>query len=166
MLNATQRDVANYLTTPATGVSGGTLTAAGAGDNSAIAGADVNREDFLSGLFLVVCRATLTATKKLSVVGTLQDAPDNGSGAAGTYADVAAALQPSGVAGGAIGSIVSAGGGTVTTVFRHPVNLSSLRKFVRLNVTPDLDAGATDTAQVLVCFVGGGSVVSPNSLLT
>lgn len=164
MLNATQRDVANYLTTPATGVSGGTLVAAGAGDNSAIAGADVNREDFLSGLFLVVCRATLTATKKLSVVGTLQDAPDNGSGAAGTYADVAAALQPAGVAGGLIGSITSAG--TVATVFRHPVNLSSLRKFVRLNVTPDLDAGATDTAQVLVCFVGGGAVVNPTSLLT
>ena len=136
------------------------LTAAGSGDNTEITGATINRLDALGAgiadslIFEIVGFATLTAAKVLNVVGTLEHSDDGTS-----FAAAAAAFQPSGVAGGSIGSVSATGANDV--LFKFKVSKADgLKQYVRLKITPDLTAGSTDTARVgAVAILGGGSMV-------
>jgi hypothetical protein len=137
------------------------LTAAGAGDNAEVTGATINRLNAQAGMadsliFEIVGVATITATKALNVIGTLEHS-DDGT----TFAAAPAVYQPSGVAGGAIGSVSATGVNDVLLKYKVP-KAAGLKQFVRLKITPDLTAGATDTARVGAIALLGGVQLLPS----
>lgn len=140
--------------------------AAGLGDNIETDGADVDRlpkgldvaERFDSAVVAAFVRATLAATETATVTITIQDAPEDATtpDTAGTYADVAAALQPTALV------LTGGGGGTTETgVIDHNIRLSGLRRFVRIQVLIDLSAGVTDIGSYGAGWVLGGPQVMP-----
>lgn len=146
------------------GVSG--VVAAGAGDNTPYNGSDINREDFEGGFFILSTRATLAANKTCITVGKLQHADDNGAGAPGAYADAPAGNQPGGAAGSTLQTITDSGaGGTQRVATKISIgDESKLKKWIRLVPTPDLNAGATDTAEQTIVHVGA-TIVNPENLI-
>jgi hypothetical protein len=145
---------------------GGTAVAAGAGDATEVNGTDINRIDFEGGYFLISARATLAAGKKLAITATIQHAPDNGSGAAGAYADVPSDVATADQVVTMTPTLTDGGAGsTLRAVGRVLIkDLSQLKEWIRIQVTPDLDAGATDTCEWTAIFVGA-PVVAPGSLI-
>ncbi len=127
-------------------------TAAGTGDATEVDGEDIDREDALSASFVISAQSVLTATKTLVLKATVQDSPDGS-----TWTDVAAALQPEGAANSTILTQTGeAGGSTERDVYKHDIDLSSLDRYVRIQLLPELDATGTDTAIVTaVCVLGG-----------
>jgi hypothetical protein len=132
------------------------ITAGGAGDNTAITGSSIDRAQFgappLCADLLLQFDATLAqaATLTLKTV-KVQDSADGS-----TWADYVTFTDPGVVATG------PTGGGNVTGVTRLGVNLSSARRYVRAVFTPDLSAGGTDTAKLLAAFVFAGFDAIPS----
>lgn len=120
------------------------VTAGGAGDNTALTGATINRLGYGSASFVIAYKTTLAATKTLSFAVAYQESAD------GTNWDTAVTLQASTVA--ATGALTNSTG---TVVF--DVNLEGLKQYVRFNFTPDLSATDTDTAVVSGVAILGGA---------
>jgi hypothetical protein len=133
----------------------GEAIAAGTGDNTENTGVAVDRlvESIADGAgsggkslamsckIVIAAFATLTAGKKATYKATLQDSEVEGSG----YADVAAAFQPEGAADSVV--ITQSATGANQSVYEENINLEALKRYLKLQVHVDCDAGATDTAR-------------------
>lgn len=124
----------------------GTLTAAGAGDATAINGPWIDRApQNAAGVSAMSClvssawQAVLAATKTLAIAITLQDADDTSGTNPATYGTIVASTVVGTGAGG---------GSTEKGVLSAKFNLAGARRAIRAVVTPDLNASGTDTAIV------------------
>jgi hypothetical protein len=127
----------------------GTLTAAGAGDNTEVNGDWIDRTGFQSLTVFLGYTSSLTAAKTLSLAANLQDATDtSGTGAADFGDAYASAVQ-------------ATGAGTKTGVRKLTFNLHMASSHVRIQFTPDLSHTGTDTATVWVIYVLGGAETLP-----
>lgn len=128
-------------------------TAGGAGDATEVDGVSLDTSAAAykrpnSALFIVDAKATLAATKTLTITANLQDSA-NGS----SWADI---TDPA-----VILTLTGAGGGsTETGVGVLGFDLSRARKYVRIQATPDLSATGTDTASIMGVAIFGGLSVS------
>jgi hypothetical protein len=138
----------------------GKLTAGGSGDAVKVTGNTIDRmpsggtkngdtsvpaPGFLSCCLTVAGQATLADTQQLLIAAEIQDSAD------GTNWNTAVALQAS-------TPVAKSSGGTTekTWVNKIDVNLKPYARYVRFNVTPDLDASGTDTALwAAVATLGG-----------
>jgi len=148
-----QKNVASLLTLrPASGFV--SVTAGGAGDAVAVNGIIIQRS--LIGMpynaaLVLAYTTTLSASQSLSfTVAKIQDSADGV-----TFADYQAFAAPGSVATGA---------GTVQSVVELAADLRGARDYIRAVFTPDLSAGATDTATIigLWAFAGFDRLPSPN----
>ncbi len=122
------------------------VTAAGTGDNTKRTGQTIDRMSgtsmanscVLSTAFL----AALAASQTLSLAHELQES-DNG-----TSWDTAEVIQAA--------TVKATGAGNKRGTDEHSVSLIGRKRFIRFNVTPDLSAGATDTATFHTTAVLGG----------
>lgn len=125
----------------ARGSGNNTAVAAGAGDATEVNGAWQSRMSSkgiaLSAKLIVSFTATLAAGATLTLAGNFQDATTIGGTGADDFGDLVPATI---VATGA------AGGSTETGTFEIDVDLSGASEFIRAQITPNLSAGATDTA--------------------
>lgn len=126
------------------------LTAAGAGDNTEIVGAIIDRNTLkypLSVHIAIQCRAVLAASKKLTIKTVkLEHGDDSG------LSDAANLATPADV-----DVLVDSGSGsTLTGSFEADVDLAGCKRYVRLKYTPDLNASGTDTATVAGQLIFGG----------
>lgn len=122
-------------------------TAGGAGDNTAVTGVIIDRAALGWAESVVVAipfTTTLAASQTLSVNWTLQHGED-------VNLSDAATLATSGPA------VVATGVGTVAGTVEAGVSLRGARRYVRLNFTPDLSAGGTDTAALSSVLVFAGA---------
>ncbi|WP_127104363.1 hypothetical protein [Pararhodobacter zhoushanensis] len=126
------------------------LTAAGTGDNTAVTGVIIDRAALnwpQSCTVVIPFIATLAAAATLSVTATLQDGDNSALSDAATFAAIASGVAATG----------ESGGSTEQSQIEVDVSLAGAKRYVRLNFTPDLSAGATDTARVGAVIAFGGS---------
>ena len=147
-MNYTNTDIGSLLVSNYQGI--GSLTAGGVGDNTAINGNSFYAGTYGSGKILVVYTATLAATKTLSLKVELKHSEDNVTFISVTIKDGVIAT------GGA-------GGSTETGVFEYDFNREKLGAYVKVTVTPDLNAANTDTATVAFVNVYDGGAANPVS---
>lgn len=118
------------------------VVAAGAGDNVEVDGPwiEVAGRPGISIVFNV--RDTLTAAETLTIAANLQDATDSvGTG----VADFGTALAA---------TVVNTGAATDARVtLKWDINIEGARDWIRLQFTPNLSAGAADTADISVLGV-------------
>ena len=148
-----------------------TLTAAGAGDNtefngltlSLVTAAMLNARP-QSVAFLIYAKAVLTAAKKLSIETTLQYSVDGGSNWLDVTVANGCAVNKANIAHATV--LISAGGGTVHGCLKVGLDLTripSTANAIRIQILPDLDAGATDTAVVNAIAAFGGHQNPPQA---
>jgi hypothetical protein len=138
-------NVGSYVKNVACGAT--RATAAGAGDNTAVTGAGIDRLGYNSAKFTVAYKTSLTAAATLSLQCEYQTSADNSSW------DTAVVLQAlTVVKTGAVSAFVGD--------LSFNLDLESLKRYVRFNFTPDLSAGATDTVDAAAVATLGG----PNAL--
>lgn len=135
-----------------------TAVAAGAGDNTEADGAYANRKDDKSGIamsakLVISYRATLAQAATLSITANIQDDADG----AGAGVDYGPAYPKTVVATGGTGGTTESG--TIELDF----DLAAAEQYVRSQITPDLSAGATDTATVSAVWVFFGAQKGPMS---
>lgn len=131
-----------------------TITSGAGADGVEQNGEIIDRQDALSAVFTVVCEAVLQAGETAIIQLTLQEDDDS---AGGTMADVAAALQPGGAAATAVLTLTGeTGGSTERGAYQFDVDLSSLKRYVRVQMECTLSSTATDTATVAVTYALGG----------
>lgn len=129
------------------------VTAAGAGDGVEVTSNWVDRSRRLSCVLSIQFSAVLAEGETLSIAANMQDATDiAGAGAAdyepsiGDFAFANAVVATGG-----------SGGSTEEGTVEIDVSLGSARQFIAGQVTPDLSAGATDTAEIQAQFILAGS---------
>lgn len=144
------RDIGSQITSRAAG--GVNLVAAGAGDNAEVSGPWIDRSGFLSAKLVITYKGVLAQDETLSIAANLQDDLDGTGGDATDFGDAAA---------NAVVATGGAGGSTEYGVVEIDVDLSGARQYVRAQFTPDLSAGATDTAVVSAVLVLGGADETP-----
>lgn len=141
------------------------VTAAGSGDNVEVDGSWVDRERRLSGVLSIQWKAVLAEDETLSLTANLQDAVDSaGVGVADYVPNIGEDDVDSNGAAGFDKVIVATGGSGGSTeegTTEVSVSLGAARQFIRSQVTPDLSAGATDTAEIQAQFVLAGSDQKP-----
>jgi hypothetical protein len=120
------------------------LTAAGTGDNTAVTGQSVDLIDYDGIKVVLGYKAALTDAKSLKLAVEYQESADDSSW------DTAVALQASTIA------VTSDGGTTEYGTVEFDLDASKLKRYVRVNFTPDLDAAGTDTALVSCIVIKGG----------
>lgn len=122
------------------------ITAAGTGDNTKMTGRTIDRQGFDSAVLCVGTYAALAADKTCAIAAEIQESSD------GSTWDTAVALYASTVvATGDTGT-----GSEEWTQTRTAVNLRGRKRYVRFNVTLDLNATSTDTAVFQAqCALGG-----------
>lgn len=149
-MNANHRDFGK--TCKAEYCAGGRLVAAGTGDNTKVTGEGIDCRGFGSGKIVVAYRAVFSATDTLTLAVEVQESDDDG--VADAYAGTTEVIQA---------ATLAATGATDTKkgVVEFDIVLASRKRYVRVNVTPDLTAGATDTAEVITTLVMGGADVIP-----
>jgi hypothetical protein len=124
------------------------ITAAGTGDATAVTGETLDRygtgAQSLADHATVVLPylAALTAAKTLSLAVEYQTSAD------GSSWDTAVALQAS--------TVAATGAGNIDGALQFNVDLSGLKRYFRVNYTPDLSNTATDTAIVMAVVVFSG----------
>lgn len=126
------------------------VTAGGAGDNTAVTGVIIDRAALgwaESAVLAVPFTTTLAQAATLSLAYTFQHGEASNLSDAATLASATTAVIATG----------GAGGSTETGVFEVGVSLRGARRYVRLNFTPDLSAGATDTAALSAVIVFAGA---------
>lgn len=126
------------------------VTAGGAGDNTAVTGVIIDRAALgwaQSAVLAFPFTATLAQSATLSIAYTLQH------GEAANLSDVATLAT----ATSAVVATGGTGGSTETGVLEVGVSLRGARRYVRLNYTPDLSAGSTDTAGLSAVMVFAGA---------
>ena len=147
MTTALGRDDAALLTARHCAVET-SLTAGGAGDNTEITGAQLDlRDDFGTKRFgsltlVLTARATLAAAQALALKAVRFEHSDDAT----TWSDVEPGQTLLTLTG-------PAGGGTLTGAAVIGCNLLEAKRFVRAKFTPDLSAGATDTAKMTAAYV-------------
>lgn len=136
-----------------------TITSGAGSDGVEVNGEIIDRQNALSASFVVLAKATLDADETAILQLTLQEDDDS---AGGTMADVAADLQPEGAAASSVLTLTGGVGGTTEEgVYQFDVDLSSLKRYVRIQVEVTLSRGATDTGTAAVaCVLGGREIDS------
>jgi hypothetical protein len=129
------------------------VTAAGTGDNSKVTGTTIDRKGTDVGSMAQSCelaiawKTALTDTKTLSLAVEYQTSADNSSW------DTAVVMQAATVVKTATATTNYVG------IEKFTLDLTSLKRYVRFSVTPDLSHTGTDTA----LFVAVANLVFPNS---
>lgn len=140
------RNLAGLVTVRA-GSTSNALTAAGTGDNTTKAGISIDRQALnlpLTAVAAVMADATLTSGANLKVTFTVSHSDDNSS-----FTDYQTT--------GAQTTLTAVGGAsTKTGKISLAVNLSTAKRYVRLDHVPDLSAAGTDTALTRAVWVFGG----------
>jgi hypothetical protein len=131
---------------------GATQVAGGAGDATKVTGTTINRKGAMSCTLVITGTATLQATKTQSFAVEYQTSTDGSTWA------TAVAMQASTVA-----ATGDTGGSTETYAVELDLLLKGKPKYIRFNVTPDLDAADTDTAVWSAACVLGGYDTIPAS---
>jgi hypothetical protein len=136
---------------------GDTMTAAGTGDNTERTSGDLNVQDHGSGSVVIAGRTNCAAGQQLNATIKVAFAPDNGSGAAGTYGTETTILNAT--------KILDGSASAQNFAYKQDVDFDQYRvagdKFARVKITLDLSAGATDTAQWGASLVCGGARTLP-----
>lgn len=135
-----------------------TATAAGSGDNTEVNGAWLDRMISggvaLSAKLVINYTTTLTADATLSFGVQMRDATDDQGTGAADYGDAVAKTV---VATG------ESGGSTETGTVEVDIDLAGAKQYIQAQITPDLSAGATDTAAwsaTMVFFFDGRQPVT------
>jgi hypothetical protein len=132
------------------------VTAGGSGDDTEVNGAWIDTRGFESLEAIISFTATLAANETLSLAAQVQHASlANGSDGEDVSTDHIKALASTAVATG------EAGGSTETGVHALGIDLTMLKRYVRVQFTPDLSAADTDTAKVGMAYVLGGARNAP-----
>lgn len=132
----------------------GRLVAAGAGDATKVTGVSIDRaapggKIYGSCVIAIAAEAVLAAGKTLAFALEYQTSDD------GSSYDTAVVLQASTVLLTDSGS-----GSTLQGILEFDLDLTGLKRFVRFNPTPDLNATGTDTAHWgAVCTLGAPNVL-------
>lgn len=135
-------------------IGGKHLIVAGSGtDNVKVTGDTIDRNGYYSGVVNLAYIANLAATKTLSVNIEEQQSDD------GSNWDTATEVFPTTVVlTGASGGSTGATG--VTTV---AIDFANKKRYVRYNITADLNNTTSDTASWVATLIKGGAVVKPAS---
>ena len=116
--------------------------AAGTGDNTEAVGDIVDMQAQpgpMSGLLFIAGSCTLTDTKTLSLLDVgIEHGDDSALGDKADYGDQEAWTD----------LIVSDGGGAEFFGVKLSIDLTAIKRYWRVKVTPDLDAGATDVFEL------------------
>ena len=121
------------------------LTAAATEDGVEVTGSAIDRQGYDSCVLAITALAKLAATKLLSLGVKYQDSADNSTWNAAVVMQASTTLLTGG-----------GGGTTEEGEVELGLNLRGLERYVRFNITPDLDATGTDTAiWSAVCVLGG-----------
>lgn len=134
------------------------LTAGGGGDNAKITGLTIDRlqsgklDPAKSVKLCVNTRAVLAQAATLSLAVEVQQSAD------GSTWDTAVVVEAA-----TVKSTGGTGGSTESVVAEYGLNLLGFKRYLRFNVTPDLSAGATDTATVNAVAVLAGHDTIPQS---
>lgn len=101
---------------------------------------------------LLAVKGVLGATNTLTVAITIQEAKDDGAGSPTDWQDVAADAVK-----GADSLVLTggAGGSTERSVMKINIDPRRVRDFVRVQFTPTLSAGATDTSSIQPVWLFG-----------
>ncbi len=151
------KDMGAYMAPEHAGVAV-SVTAGGAGDATEVNGAWIDTKEFESMEVLFDYTATLAEGETLSLAANIQDADDiAGTGAADVSTEYLTAMAATVVATG------DSAGSTETGVYGMGVDLTMCKRYVRVQWTPDMSAGSTDTAEVKAVYVKGGSKYPPNA---
>lgn len=144
-------------------------TAAGTGDTTLNTGISVDRGAFSNGALPfgvdadVIYSATLASGATLTLLLDLQTSADNTNWS--DYASQAATVVATGPSGGGkvtgVARLTVSSGGSSNMAGNNPdkspgVDLSTAKRYVRLNVTPDLSATGTDTGVLVAVGYFGG----------
>jgi len=129
------------------------ITAAGTGDNTKVTGETIDRKGSSgslpdSGVLAIGWQTALTNTKTLSFAVELQESSD------GSSWDTAEVVQALTVVKTATSSTTYHG------VTEYTIGLSSRKRYIRFNITPDLNASGTDTAVYAAVFSMSGYSIS------
>jgi len=145
------KDFGSYLAA-VPGFSDGAAVAAGTGDATAKAGAIIDNlalDHPMSGLIVIPWDCDLTDTKTLSLSVKIEHGDDIALGDAADYTFGGSVVD--------LGIVVTSdGGGVEAGVSVVPVDLSGIKRYWRVEITPDLSASGTDTLTFAACVVLGG----------
>lgn len=141
-------NIGSYITGAAIGA--GTATAGGTGDGTKVTGQTIDRSGYSSGVVQIAYKAALAETKTISFAVEVQESED------GSTWDTAVVLQAATVA-----ATGGTGGSTAYGVVEIDEDLRGRKRYVRYNVTPDLNATSTDTLTWGGAFVLGGAATIP-----
>lgn len=132
----------------------GSLTAAGAGDNAEITGTSVDLQDVGEAVIAIAFRAALTNAQSLLLTVKIQESDDNSS------------FDTAEVLASAVTAKLADSSTTFYGVYELKIDLQANKKrkrYARFLVTPNLDAGATDTAIIAASLLCGSQRVKPVS---
>jgi hypothetical protein len=146
MANPNVSNIASFIAAKA--VYGGTLTAAGTGDNTEVTSLGVDRLGFGSAVLVVAGRSSAAVGETLKFTVKISDSDDNSS----FSSDTTLATTVTVLAGGA---------SPQSFVYELTLDLAAYKRYVRFKLTPDLSASGTDTAQYGATLVCGGAVSKP-----
>lgn len=127
------------------------ITAAGTGDNTAVTGEKIDRQDYQSCVLVIAGAADLQASETLTLKSIEYQESDDGSSW-----DTAVSIDSSEVV-----ATGGTGGSDETFLFQSKLNLRGKKRYIRFNFTPDLSASATDTAVAVAVVALGGKDVLP-----
>lgn len=139
------------------GFADGAAVAAGTGDATAKTGAILDYlalKHPLSAKILIPWTATLADTETISMTAKIEH------GAAANLSDAAEYVWKTPSTDFGV-LATSDGGSTEVGCASFDADLSGLKRYFRISVTPDLSASATDTAAFAACFVFGGQDEAP-----
>ena len=123
------------------------FTAGATGDNVAIAGVTIDRENYQSGAVAIFYSTALTAKKALQASISIKEA-----GVGEAWGSAIPLLTTE--------SIATATG---VGVYTFPIDLSTYKRYVQFTTTLDLTHTATDIADYAVAFIKSGSNTIPAS---
>lgn len=137
-------------------------TAGGAGDNTAVTGTTLNRNSLYSNglstltdtlpeyvIFNVAYEAILAAAATLTIKSVVIEHSSDGS-AWSTFLTQASTPRPNGWPAAGVVDTGGVGGSTQRGVVKFGADLTGAKQYIRFLYTPDLSAGATDTAKLMV----------------
>ena len=133
------------------------VTAGGGGDNTEVNGVVFERgvdfdESHESGVFIIHGVSTIASNETLAIIANVQT--DSAVGMATAPRDLDETLST---------VIEDAGAGSQNVVAVLPFKLGPADKCIRLQMTPNMSAGATDTAALTASLIVGGGRKIPAS---
>lgn len=139
-------DIASLIT-PFAAMAATAATAGGSGDATEVDGITIDLDAGTRGrrfnalVFVLLGQATLAEGETLTLTANLQDAEDDGAGSPTDWADITTPAVALTLTGGT-------GGSTERGAAKIGFDLRNARRYVRVQVTPDLSAANTDTAAI------------------